>query len=63
MFSSIAGAIGNLGQCDYAYGNHFLDSFAESRENLKQQKRLVRHSQLIGHIGRGGMALSQLNVF
>ncbi|GAA0894710.1 hypothetical protein GCM10009122_43910 [Fulvivirga kasyanovii] len=40
LFSSIAGVMGNVGQCDYAYGNHFLDSFAENRESLvKAQKR------------------------
>jgi len=35
LFSSVAGALGNLGQCDYAYANHFLDSFAEQRESLR----------------------------
>ncbi|MBL6449561.1 SDR family NAD(P)-dependent oxidoreductase [Fulvivirga sp. 29W222] len=40
LFSSIAGVMGNVGQCDYAYGNHFLDSFAENRETLvREQKR------------------------
>lgn len=40
LFSSIAGIMGNIGQCDYAYGNHFLDSFAEIRDGLvKEQKR------------------------
>ncbi|HET8891422.1 MAG TPA: SDR family NAD(P)-dependent oxidoreductase [Candidatus Angelobacter sp.] len=43
LFSSIAGVMGNLGQSDYAYANHFLDSFVESRENLKRtQKRSGR---------------------
>src|SRR5262249_28745796 len=31
LFSSVAGVTGNIGQCDYAFGNHFLDSFAEYR--------------------------------
>ncbi|UAA37463.1 SDR family NAD(P)-dependent oxidoreductase [Paraneptunicella aestuarii] len=34
MFSSVAGAMGNLGQCDYAYGNHFLDALAQARQSL-----------------------------
>ncbi|HEU5133665.1 MAG TPA: SDR family NAD(P)-dependent oxidoreductase [Steroidobacteraceae bacterium] len=38
MFSSVAGALGNPGQSDYAYGNHFLDSFAEHRESLRSLK-------------------------
>jgi polyketide synthase PksL len=43
LFSSIAGVMGNPGQSDYAYANHFLDSFVESRENLKEaQKRSGR---------------------
>src|SRR5205807_7613928 len=36
LFSSVAGVMGNLGQCDYAYANHFLDSFAEAREQLRK---------------------------
>lgn len=37
MFSSVAGIFGNYGQCDYAYGNAFVDSFAEYREHLRKQ--------------------------
>ncbi|MFZ5635022.1 MAG: SDR family NAD(P)-dependent oxidoreductase [Pseudomonadota bacterium] len=36
LFASVAGAIGNPGQCDYAYGNHFLDAFAQRRETLRR---------------------------
>ncbi|KAG9589376.1 hypothetical protein KCV01_g12262, partial [Aureobasidium melanogenum] len=34
-FSSLAGVNGNPGQADYAYGNRFLDGFAEHRERLR----------------------------
>ncbi|CAN7392939.1 SDR family NAD(P)-dependent oxidoreductase [Trinickia sp. LjRoot230] len=32
LFSSLAAVGGNIGQCDYAYANHYLDSFAVRRE-------------------------------
>ena len=35
MFSSVAAVLGNLGQCDYAYGNHFMDAFAHTREQSR----------------------------
>jgi acyl transferase domain-containing protein/thioesterase domain-containing protein len=39
LFSSIA-VMGNVGQSDYAYGNSFMDSFAELRNSLAgDQKR------------------------
>lgn len=34
MTSSIAAQTGNVGQCDYAYANHFMDSYAKYRESL-----------------------------
>ncbi|HYI08885.1 MAG TPA: SDR family NAD(P)-dependent oxidoreductase, partial [Thermoanaerobaculia bacterium] len=40
LFSSIAGVTGNMGQCDYAFGNHFLDSFAESRARKRSGRSL-----------------------
>lgn len=33
-FSSLAAIGGNAGQCDYAYANHFMDSFAKARNEL-----------------------------
>ncbi|MCC7248348.1 MAG: SDR family NAD(P)-dependent oxidoreductase, partial [Lysobacter sp.] len=35
LFSSVAGALGNVGQCDYAYGNAFEDAFAHMRDTLR----------------------------
>ncbi len=37
LFSSTSAVIGDFGQCDYAVGNRFLDSFARMRENLRQE--------------------------
>ncbi|WP_410511161.1 SDR family NAD(P)-dependent oxidoreductase [Paenibacillus sp. BR2-3] len=35
LFSSISAVIGNVGQCDYAYANSFMDHFAaEKRESV-----------------------------
>jgi len=35
LFSSNSAVLGSAGQCDYAYGNSFLDSYAEFREKKK----------------------------
>jgi len=35
MFSSLAALTGNVGQCDYSFANHFMDSFAVERERLR----------------------------
>jgi acyl transferase domain-containing protein/acyl carrier protein len=61
LFSSIASIMGNLGQCDYAYGNRFLDSFAEKRESLKkEQKRFGKTISINWPFWEeGGMILSQ----
>ncbi|HVI46509.1 MAG TPA: SDR family NAD(P)-dependent oxidoreductase [Chitinophaga sp.] len=34
LFSSVAGALGNEGQADYAMGNAFMDTYAAYRNNL-----------------------------
>lgn len=34
-FSSLAAVAGNGGQCDYSFANHFMDSFAAEREQLR----------------------------
>jgi acyl transferase domain-containing protein len=60
LFSSIAGLMGNVGQCDYAYGNRFLDAFAEHRENLrKANKRSGRTLSIDWSLwAQGGMGIS-----
>ncbi|HEY8459303.1 MAG TPA: SDR family NAD(P)-dependent oxidoreductase, partial [Blastocatellia bacterium] len=60
MFSSVAGVTGNFGQCDYAYGNRFLDSFAEFREGLRRaQKRSGRTLSINWPLWEeGGMSVS-----
>lgn len=35
LFSSLAAITGNVGQCDYSFANHFMDSFAADRERLR----------------------------
>ena len=34
LFSSTAGLLGDMGQCDYALANQFLDRFAELRDAM-----------------------------
>ena len=45
LFSSVAGAIGNLGQADYSTGNAFMDAFA--RERNAQVAVQKRHGQTL----------------
>ena len=60
MFSSVAGVMGNYGQSDYAYANHFMDSFAEHRDRMeKAQKRFGRTLSINWPLWEaGGMNLS-----
>ncbi|WP_127530131.1 SDR family NAD(P)-dependent oxidoreductase [Paenibacillus kobensis] len=37
LFSSISAELGSAGQSDYAYGNGFMDYYAEYRERLRNQ--------------------------
>jgi len=39
MFSSGAGALGNIGQADYACANAFMDAYAEYRDSLVKAKK------------------------
>ena len=43
MFSSLAGALGNMGQADYATGNAFMDAYANYRQQLVEAGS--RHGQ------------------
>ncbi len=36
LFSSVTGIFGNLGQCDYGYGNSFEDYFSHYRNHLQR---------------------------
>jgi polyketide synthase PksL len=64
LFSSIAGVTGNLGQCDYAYANQFLDAFAESRESLVQVNKRFGKTLSINwpFWKKGGMNISGNNL-
>ena len=45
LFSSITAVLGNIGQCDYAYANGFMDSFSAYREKLRENG--YRHGKTI----------------
>ncbi|WP_309896269.1 SDR family NAD(P)-dependent oxidoreductase [Archangium sp.] len=57
LFSSLAGLIGNVGQCDYSFANRFLDAFARSRaEQVRQGRRSGRSLSIAWPLWReGGM--------
>jgi polyketide synthase PksN len=60
-FSSLAAIGGNMGQCDYAFANHYMDSFAASREALRADgKRSGRTLSLNWSLwADGGMRLDE----
>ncbi|NQZ10284.1 MAG: SDR family NAD(P)-dependent oxidoreductase, partial [Algicola sp.] len=61
LFSSVAGVMGNPGQCDYAYANQFVDTFAANRTLAKDRsgKTLSINWPLWQ---AGGMSVSEENM-
>src|SRR5690606_15134034 len=61
MFSSLAAVAGNVGQCDYAFANHFMDSFAQRREALRADGRRWGRSLSVNWSlwADGGMKIDQ----
>ena len=47
-FSSLAGAVGNPGQCEYAYANRFMDAYMSDRERLRASGQRSGRSLSIG---------------
>lgn len=64
LFSSIAGVFGNVGQCDYAYANGFLDSFSALREEMVSNKERSGVSLSINwpYWEEGGMDLGSQDI-
>jgi len=58
-FSSLAGAVGNPGQCEYAYANRFMDAYMSDRERLRASGQRSGRSLSIGWPlwSDGGMGL------
>ncbi len=64
LFSSIAAVMGNVGQCDYAYANSFMDHFAQIREDLRKDgKRVGRTLSINWPLWQeGGMAPDEQSI-
>ncbi|GAX60242.1 beta-ketoacyl synthase [Candidatus Scalindua japonica] len=64
FFSSLAGVLGGIGQCDYAGANAFLDAFAVSRQRrVKDGKRYGRTLSIGWPLWRdGGMRVDDQTV-
>ena len=64
LFSSLAAWTGNLGQCDYAFANAYLDAFAARREALRRAGRRRGRSVSIGWPlwADGGMTMDEATV-
>ncbi|UXY16137.1 SDR family NAD(P)-dependent oxidoreductase [Chitiniphilus purpureus] len=60
-FSSLAAIGGNTGQCDYAFANHYLDSFAVARQRLVAAGRRSGHTLSLNWSlwAEGGMQLDE----
>lgn len=61
LFSSVTGALGNIGQCDYGYGNAFEDYFSLHRNILAQKGLRKGRSVSINwpYWRNGGMTLTE----
>ncbi|WP_438432127.1 SDR family NAD(P)-dependent oxidoreductase [Gorillibacterium sp. sgz500922] len=59
--SSLAGEFGKVGQSDYAFGNDFLDNFAQMREQFRKQGKRQGKTVAINWPlwENGGMALDE----
>src|SRR5262249_62156650 len=59
LFSSVAGATGNVGQADYATGNGYMDQFAAHRNRLVARQQRYGRTRSInwGLWEAGGMGL------
>lgn len=64
LFSSLASITGSVGQCDYAYGNRFMDAWAEYRDHLRSTGKRCGQSLAINwpYWESGGMALTQSDI-
>ncbi|KAB8061475.1 SDR family NAD(P)-dependent oxidoreductase [Janthinobacterium sp. FT14W] len=60
LFSSVAAITGNPGQADYAYANHFMDAFAQARDDWRRVGRRCGQSLSINWPlwVEGGMAIA-----
>ena len=63
-FSSVAGAVGNPGQAEYAYANRFMDGYMSDREKLRISGRRHGRSLAIGWPlwADGGMGLDEATI-
>ncbi|WP_039913727.1 SDR family NAD(P)-dependent oxidoreductase [Cellvibrio mixtus] len=61
LFSSVTGIFGNLGQCDYGYGNSFEDYFSHYRNHLQNSglRKGVSVSLNWPYWKEGGMQLGE----
>ncbi|MCP5051471.1 MAG: KR domain-containing protein, partial [bacterium] len=61
LFSSVSGAVGNVGQADYATANAFMDAFSKYRNTLRDAKK--RRGQTLSldwsHWREGGMGIDE----